>query len=89
MEQAKWIAAPENLGCCPSFRKQIGIGKKVGKREDIYYATNGEICAYVEAYRALQTSSDGTILCNPTCTDIFLNFFGQKVRVNAGCTVKF
>lgn len=65
------------------------FGKKVGKREDIYYATNGEICAYVEAYRALQTSSDGTILCNPTCTDIFLNFFGQKVRVNAGCTVKF
>ncbi len=31
MEQAKWIAAPENFGCCPSFRKQIGIGKKVKK----------------------------------------------------------
>lgn len=65
------------------------FAKKVGNRDDIFYATNGEICAYVEAYRALRTSADGKIIHNPTCTDVFLNYFGQKVRINAGQTVRF
>lgn len=63
------------------------FAKKVGNRDDIFYATNGEICTYVEAYRALRTSADGKIIHNPTCTDVFLNYFGKKVCIGAGQTV--
>lgn len=60
--------------------------KKTGGRDDVYYATNGELCDYVAAYCALQTSADGKIVHNPTCTDVYLNYFGNNVCLKAGQT---
>jgi len=42
----------------------------VGGRDDVWYATNGEIYDYVEAYRRLRFSHDGKIIHNPSATDI-------------------
>ena len=41
-------------------------------RDDVWYATNGEICDYVSAYGALVYSADGRRAYNPTLRDVFL-----------------
>lgn len=43
----------------------------VGKREDIWYATNIEIHDYIEAYRNLQFSMDGTMVYNPGILPVY------------------
>ncbi len=45
---------------------------KIGNREDVWYATNGEIVRYVEAYKALEYSVDGCRVYNPTATDVYI-----------------
>ncbi len=47
------------------------FAKYIGNREDIWYATNIEIYDYVKAYENLQVSMDGTIVHNPSATDIW------------------
>ena len=46
--------------------------EKVGNRDDVWYATNGEIASYIAAYRALVFSVDGTMVQNPTATPVYL-----------------
>ncbi|MBQ5926545.1 MAG: polysaccharide deacetylase family protein, partial [Clostridia bacterium] len=60
------------------------FAKYVGNREDIWYATNGEIYDYVKAYDQLIYSANGKKIYNPTATDIYLNYFGVNVFVPAG-----
>ena len=56
----------------------------IGNREDIWYATNIEIHDYIEAYYSLQFGVEGTFVFNPTCIDIYLEYYGQKVVIPAG-----
>jgi len=44
----------------------------IGKRDDIWYATNIQIHDYIEAWRSLITSADGHRIYNPTCIQLFL-----------------
>ena len=60
----------------------------VGNRDDIWYATNGEIFNYVQAYDRLKYSTDGKIIYNPSAIDVYLCYFGQNLLVKAGETVK-
>ena len=48
------------------------FSKFMSGREDLWYATNIEIYEYVEAYRALVFSADGTVIKNPTATTLYL-----------------
>lgn len=57
-------------------------------REDIWYATNGEICAYVTAARALQLSLDGSTVHNPSALDVWLDHDGRTCHIPSGATVK-
>lgn len=50
----------KNWDCIEKFLE------KMGNRDDIWYATNLEICDYVTAYRALISSADGRRIYNPT-----------------------
>ena len=59
----------------------------VGNRTDIWYATNGEIFDYVQAFNALEFSADGNMIYNPTNTDIYLCYFKQNVMIPKGHTV--
>lgn len=59
----------------------------VGGRDDIWYATNGEIVSYVNAYRTLIFSHDQSLVHNPSATDLFLTVDHTPYMIPAGGTV--
>ena len=56
--------------------------------DDVWYATNIEICEYVKAYRSLVFSADGMTVYNPTLFDIWFNVDKVPYRIASGETVK-
>ncbi len=65
------------------------FAKKIGGREDVWYATNGEIVRYVEAFKALRFSADGKRAYNPTAIDVYYRTTAdKKVVIPAGKTVE-
>ena len=64
------------------------FAKKVGNRDDIWYATNGEVYDYVKAFERLEDSVDGKIIKNDTNTDIYLCYYGKNILVKAGTILK-
>ncbi len=56
-------------------------------RDDTWYATNGEIYAYVQAWEALEFSADDTMVHNPTATDMWFNADGRLYCVKSGETM--
>ena len=63
------------------------FGQYIGNREDIWYATNMEVYEYVEAYRQLVFSIDGTIVYNPTSTTLYFWTAGRVVCIKPGETI--
>lgn len=57
-------------------------------RDDIWFATNGEITDYADAFGRRQYSADGSRMRNPTATDIWLTVGMETVRVPAGATME-
>ena len=62
------------------------FAKKMGNREDIWYATNIEVYSYCKAFEDLQIV-DGKIY-NPTSTDLYVNYNGNKILLKGGKVVK-
>ncbi len=60
----------------------------MGGRDDIWYATNIEIHDYVEAYRQLVFSADGTKVMNPTATELWLEYRGRTYPVAPGAAAE-
>ena len=60
----------------------------MGGRKEIWYATNGEIFDYVQAFNRLEFSVDLTRVHNPTAKTLYMNFFGKEYVVNPGETVE-
>ena len=60
----------------------------VGVREDIWYATNGEIYEYQKAFKSLRFSHDEKIIHNPTSIDVYILAAGENVIIPAGETVR-
>ena len=59
-----------------------------GGHADIWYATNGEICDYVQAFDQLVCSVDGKRMYNPTCTPLwFAEWDGAVKRIGPGETL--
>lgn len=61
--------------------------RKVSGKDNVWYATNLEICEYVKAYNSLMFSFDGKIIKNPTSTDVYACFYGKDTLIPAGKTV--
>lgn len=59
---------------------------KIGGREDVWYATNGEIYAYVEAFKRLEFSAEGEYVYNPNAQDIYFLANGKLIVAKAGET---
>ena len=57
--------------------------------EDIWFATNMEIYAYVNAYRSLVFSADGSMVYNPTLMPVWFCADGKSCCVNVGETLRF
>ncbi len=65
------------------------ICQKIGQKDDVWYATNGEIEKYVSAYNSVKKSCDGHIIHNPTTVPIYtaVNVINEIV-INPGETIK-
>ena len=64
------------------------FAEKIGNREDIWYATNGEIYEYVTAFDRLRWSADGAFVHNPTDVDVCIFSNGKDYLVKSGKTQK-
>ena len=57
--------------------------------ENVWYATNIEICEYVRAYQSLVYSADGMTVYNPTLKDLWVSVDKTLWRIGSGETVRF
>ena len=64
------------------------ICEELSGQDDVWYATNIEICDYVKAYEALIWSADGKTVYNPTLIDVWMWCDANIVKVGSGETVK-
>ena len=62
--------------------------KFIGGREDIWYATNGEIYDYVKAYDSLVFNVKNTKVYNPTLVDVWFNADSKNYLVKSGETLE-
>ena len=63
------------------------FGEYMGKRDDIWYATNGEIYNYVKAFDSLKFSANGKYVHNPSATDVCI-CLKDDYLIPAGKTVE-
>lgn len=59
----------------------------IGGREDVWYATNIEICQYVKAYDSLVFTVNEKLVKNPTCIDVYMNYNNNEYIIPAGKTI--
>lgn len=64
------------------------ISKKLGNRDDIWYATNIEIYDYVTAYNSLIYSADGNTIYNPTLVTLYFDDAENSYVIKPGETLK-
>lgn len=64
------------------------FAKFIGGRENIWYATNGEIYDYLQASNQLQFSADGKFVRNMSCMDIYIDYIENKRIIYAGKTIE-
>lgn len=75
----------DNWGVFEKFAEYIG------NKEDVWYATNGEIFKYLQACDRLEFSMDGSFVHNPSSIDVYIDFeyINQKCRmIPAGKTIR-
>lgn len=58
--------------------------EKMSGKEDIWYATNSEICEYIQATRSQEFSADGHIMKNPTAISVWITTPEGLVEVKPG-----
>ena len=63
------------------------ICERLGRKEDIWYATNMEIYEYVKAYDSLVISADGMTIYNPTLLTVWFDVDGTVYKIGSGETV--
>lgn len=64
------------------------FAKKIGNRDDIWYATNIEIFDYVTAFDRLEFSADASLVYNPSAIDVYIDYNYHKLVIPAGKTVE-
>jgi len=64
------------------------ICQKLAGNEDIWYATNIEICNYIKAYQSLEFNMDMTLCYNPTVHTVWFYADGKDYCVKSGETIE-
>ena len=64
------------------------VCQRLANNDEIWYATNIEICDYVEAYKRLRYSADGRKVYNPTLLTIWLDVDSKLYSIKPGETVR-
>ena len=62
---------------------------RLADQPTVWYATNGEIVAYVNAFRQLKFSADGQIIANPTAQTVWFEKDYELVMLAPGETRSF
>ena len=70
-----------------SWQRIKELAKQLGRRDDVWYATNLEVFTYITDFRRLVYSADGTMVFNPTSQRIWLESAGEDFFVDPGKTV--
>lgn len=65
------------------------LAKRVSGREDIWFATNGEIYDYVKCWESLVYSVDGERVYNPSHSPVWVEIRGKVYKIESGATVLF
>ena len=60
---------------------------KLAGKDDIWYATNLEICTYIQATRQQEFSADGMTMHNPTAVSVWVNTAEGILEVKSGETI--
>lgn len=60
------------------------FGQIMAERDDVWHATNMEIYKYVEAFKRLVFSADGTRVENPSAIDVYIRASEKDVLIKAG-----
>ena len=74
-----------NPSCWENIEK---FCEKIGGKEDVFYATNGEIYDYCTAYDRLEFTLDGTAVYNPTRFEIYFEVIDDYTKENYLCMIK-
>jgi hypothetical protein len=64
------------------------ICEKLGGQDDVWYATNMEICSYLTAYNSLIYSANEKIIYNPTATRVWFEVDRVPYTVGSGETIR-
>ena len=58
--------------------------KKASEKEDVWYASNGEIEEYITAIKRLEYTADRTKIYNPSARDVWIEIEDKPVRIKGG-----
>ena len=64
------------------------LGKILGNRKDIWYATMGEVYDYITAFESLEFSVDNLLVRNKSSLDIYVTINGGNYVISAGTTAE-
>ena len=64
------------------------LAEYIGSRDDIWYATNGEIYEYVTAFDRLRFSAEGTLVHNPSAITVYVECSNNQFAISPGETVR-
>ena len=73
---------------CDNWQVIEALAQYIANRDDIWYATNGEIFEYLQACKRLEFSADGSMVKNPTAVDIYIDYLYKQRIVPAGKTIR-
>jgi hypothetical protein len=62
--------------------------EKMGGHDDIWYATNIEICDYVNAVRGLKFTARQDAVLNQSAADVWISIDGNPVEIKGGSIVR-
>ncbi len=57
--------------------------KTISGKDTVWYATNGEIAAYLQAYRSLVFTADTSFVYNPSCISVWIGGMFRQISVEA------
>lgn len=66
----------------------IKFAEYIGGRDDVWYATNGEIYDYVQAYDRLRFSADSTMVHNPSNITVYIECGDKPFAIAPGDTAR-
>lgn len=71
-----------------SYSEFDAFAQSMSGKDDIWYATNGEVYSYINAYNQMTVSVEADVISNPTATDLWFEYDGEIYKVAAGETLE-